>query len=110
LEHWAFNGCGKGFTDHLQQIVSLLGGLDVPTIKVGAYGPGLSWYDIYMTRENAVAAHAMINGKRLLPVHWAAFNMARHNWDEPIVRTLKAAKAPHIPVVTPRAREVVTAG
>ncbi len=78
MEHWAFNGCGKGFTDHLQQIVSLLGGLDVPTIKVGAYGPSLSWYDIYMTRENAVAAHAMLNGKRLLPVHWAAFNMARH--------------------------------
>ena len=109
LEHWAFNGCDTGFTDHLQQIVSRLGGLDVPTIKVGAYGPGLSWYDIYMTRENAVAAHAMLEVKRVLPVHWATFNMALHKWNEPIVRTLEAPKAQHIQVVTPREGEVVTA-
>ena len=45
----------------------------------------------------------------LFPVHWATFNLAFHAWDEPIRRTLAAARARRVDVVTPRLGEMVDA-
>jgi L-ascorbate metabolism protein UlaG (beta-lactamase superfamily) len=41
----------------------------------------------------------------LLPVHWATFNLAYHDWSEPVLRTLAAAKTQGVQVVTPRVGE-----
>ena len=41
----------------------------------------------------------------LLPVHWATFNLAYHEWAEPIVRILSAANAKGATVITPRIGE-----
>lgn len=35
----------------------------------------------------------------MLPVHWATFNLAYHDWEEPIVRTLAAAAEKVVNVV-----------
>jgi hypothetical protein len=43
-------------------------------------------------------------------VHWATFNLSYHAWDEPILRTLRAAAAEKAQVVTPRVGEVVEVG
>ena len=45
----------------------------------------------------------------MLPVHWATFNLAYHAWEEPILRTLAAAAAAGVTVVTPRIGEKVDA-
>jgi hypothetical protein len=36
--------------------------------------------------------------------------LSYHAWDEPILRTLRAAEAEHVQVVTPRVGEVVQVG
>ena len=46
----------------------------------------------------------------LLHVHWATFNLSYQAWDEPILRTLRAATAESVQVVTPRVGEVVEVG
>jgi L-ascorbate metabolism protein UlaG (beta-lactamase superfamily) len=108
-EHRVYYSGDTGFSDHFQQIGERFGPFDLNIIKVGAYGPGASWLDIHMTPEQAVEAHSTLGGIRMLPVHWATFNMAHHDWDEPIIRTLKSAKERQVNVVTPRVGEVVTA-
>jgi len=82
--------------------------MDLTIVKVGAYGS--TWLDIHMDPERAVQAHADVGGKVMLPVHWATFNLAYHAWEEPIVRTLAAAKASNSTVITPRVGEVYEAG
>ena len=63
-----------------------------------------------MDPESAVRANQDLGGGVLLPVHWATFNLSYHAWDEPILRTLRAAEAEHAQVVTPRVGEVVEIG
>jgi L-ascorbate metabolism protein UlaG (beta-lactamase superfamily) len=63
-----------------------------------------------MSPESAVRAHQDLGAKTLLPVHWATFNLAYHAWDDPIVRTLKAAQAQGLQVITPRPGEKFDAG
>jgi len=45
----------------------------------------------------------------MFPVHWSTFNLAFHAWDEPIRRTVAAARANQVDVVTPRIGEWVDA-
>ena len=54
-------------------------------------------------------AHRDLGARLLLPVHWATFDLSYHPWEEPIVRTLKAAAANGTQVVTPRIGEAVDA-
>ncbi len=99
-----------GFSDHFKTTGDRLGPFDLSIIKIGAYGPGASWYDIHMFPEPAIQAHLDLRARQMLPVHWATFNMAFHDWDEPIKRALKAAEENNVDLLTPRPGEVVTAG
>src|SRR5262245_57507938 len=98
-----------GYSDHFRTIGERVGPFDLGFFKVGAYGPGAPWLDIHMSPEDAVRAHRDVRARRLFPVHWGTFNLAFHNWDEPIKRTLAAAQASKLDVVTPRIGEIVEA-
>lgn len=97
-----------GYTAHFADIRARLGAPDVAIIKVGAYGE--TWLDIHMDPEAAVTAHADLGASALLPVHWATFNLAYHDWAEPIERTLAAAAIRGIQVATPRVGEAFDFG
>ena len=94
-----------GYSEHLRAIGERFGPFDLAFVKVGAYGPGAPWLDIHMSAEDAVRAARDVKAKRMVPVHWATFNLAFHAWDEPIRRTLAAAQASDVDVVTPRLGE-----
>ena len=110
---WMIGGAGysvyysgdTGYGPHFKEIAQRLGAPDLALMKVGAYGH--SWLDIHMNPESAVQAQLDLGAKTLLPVHWATFNLSYHAWDEPILRTLAAAQAKGVQVVTPRVGEVV---
>jgi hypothetical protein len=61
------------------------------------------------TPAPAVKAHLAVQAHRMLPVHWGTFNIAFHDWDEPIKRAVKAANEKDVDLVTPRVGEVVIA-
>jgi L-ascorbate metabolism protein UlaG (beta-lactamase superfamily) len=98
-----------GYSDHFRTIGERLGPFDLSFIKVGAYGPGAPWLDIHMSPEDAVRAHRDVRARRLFPVHWGTFNLAFHDWDEPIKRAAAAARASGVELVTPRVGEIVDA-
>ena len=108
-EHRLFYSGDTGYSDHFKEIGNKYGPFDLGIIKIGAYGPGNSWIDIHMDPEHAVQSFADVKGKRMLPVHWATFNMAFHHWDEPIKRALIAAEKLNVELVTPRVGEMVIA-
>jgi L-ascorbate metabolism protein UlaG (beta-lactamase superfamily) len=98
-----------GYGTHFEEIGSRLGPFDVAFVKIGAYGPGASWLDIHMSPEQAVQAHRDLRARRMFPVHWSTFNLAYHDWDEPIRRTLVEARRTGVELVTPRLGEWVDA-
>lgn len=97
-----------GYAGHFGEIRQRFGDVDLTVMKVGAYGD--TWLDIHMDPEAAVQSHLDLGGKIMLPVHWGTFNLSYHAWDEPIYRTLKAAKDKGAQVITPRVGETFEFG
>ncbi|MCJ8310318.1 MAG: MBL fold metallo-hydrolase [Rhizobiaceae bacterium] len=106
----AFYSGDSGYSKLFAEIGEKLGPFDLNMIKIGAYGPTQAWLDIHMTAENAVRTHQDLRGKKLLPVHWATFNLAIHDWDEPIRRTIKAAQESNSTLLTPKVGQPVLSG
>jgi L-ascorbate metabolism protein UlaG (beta-lactamase superfamily) len=107
--HRFFYSGDTGYGKLFQDIGARLGPFDMAFIKIGAYGPGAAWIDIHMTPEQAVQVHRDLRARRMFPVHWSTFNLAYHDWDEPIRRTVAEAARVGIELVTPRVGEVVDA-
>jgi len=107
--HRFFYSGDTGYGTHFADIGSRLGPFDLAFIKIGAYGPGPSWIDIHMPPEQSVQAHRDVRARRMFPVHWSTFNLAYHDWDEPIRRTVAEAGRTGVDVVTPRLGEWVDA-
>ncbi|SHN40163.1 MBL fold metallo-hydrolase [Cryptosporangium aurantiacum] len=94
-----------GYFPDFAAIGATHGPFDVTLMQVGAYGP--SWPDIHMTPEEAVVAHRDVRGELLIPLHWATFNLALHDWAEPADRLWKEAKAREVRLAVPRPGERV---
>ncbi|MBK0393951.1 MBL fold metallo-hydrolase [Ramlibacter algicola] len=109
-QHRFFYSGDTGYAKVFQEIGSRFGPFDMAFVKIGAYGPGQSWTDIHMTPEQAVQVHRDVRGKRMVPVHWATFNLAYHDWDEPIRRTGAAASKAGVELATPQLGEWVDVG
>jgi L-ascorbate metabolism protein UlaG (beta-lactamase superfamily) len=82
------------------QIGERLGPFDAAMIEVGAYDA--LWADVHLGPEQAVEAHQAVGGGLFFPVHWGTFDLALHSWVEPVERTLVAARAAGVRLVTPR--------
>ena len=54
-------------------------------------------------------ANIDVHAKRMFPVHWGTFNLAFHDWDEPVKLALAAARAQKVDLLTPRVGEMVDA-
>jgi L-ascorbate metabolism protein UlaG (beta-lactamase superfamily) len=105
--HRIYYSGDTGYSTHFAEIGSRLGPFDIAFVKIGAYGPGAAWLDIHMSPEQAVRAHREIGAKRMFPVHWSTFNLAYHDWDEPIRRAAAEARRTGVALVTPHLGEWV---
>jgi L-ascorbate metabolism protein UlaG (beta-lactamase superfamily) len=106
-QHSVYFSGDTGYADHFKAVRERLGAPELALLKVGAYG---AWEDIHMNPESAVRAHRDLGAGTLLPVHWGTFNLAYHAWEEPIVRSVAAARAQGVQIITPRPGEKYEAG
>ncbi|MFI7428909.1 MBL fold metallo-hydrolase [Micromonospora sp. NPDC049836] len=95
----------SGYFDGYAQIGAEHGPFDVTLMQIGAYDR--AWPSIHMFPEEAVAAHLDLRGGLCIPVHWATFNLALHDWSEPVDRLWAEAKARDIRLAVPRPGERV---
>lgn len=102
-----FSGDG-GYGSHFSQVGNKYGPFDLTLMECGQYDK--RWADIHMLPEQTVQAHLDVNGRILLPVHWAAFCLALHDWTDPIERVIKSAKERQVCITTPKIGEEVIVG
>lgn len=99
-----FFGGDTGYSKCFSDIGATYGPFALTLLPIGAYGE--QWPDIHMNPEEAVQAHADLNGgdarhSVLLPIHWGTFDLAFHRWAEPVERVVEAAGRTRTPLVVP---------
>ncbi|MEH0937041.1 MBL fold metallo-hydrolase [Micromonospora psammae] len=95
----------SGYFDGYAEIGAAHGPFDVTLMQIGAYDR--AWPGIHMFPEEAVSAHLDLRGGLFIPVHWATFNLALHDWSEPVDRLWAEAKARDVRLAVPRPGERV---
>ncbi|KQS31324.1 MBL fold metallo-hydrolase [Dyadobacter sp. Leaf189] len=98
-KHKIFIGGDSGYDHHFKKIGEKFGGFDLALLECGQYNE--AWKYIHMMPEETVLAAKELNAKKLMPVHWAKFSLALHDWNEPIQRAVAEAGKQNIPLVTP---------
>ena len=104
-QHRVWYSGDTGFHSALKEIGRRLGPFDVTLIEAGQYDK--DWPDWHLGPEQAVEAHRLVRGKRMIPVHWGLLKLAHHSWTEPVERVLAAAKCRNVDVLVPRPGESI---
>ena len=104
-QHRAWYSGDTGFHSALEEIGRRFGPFDVTLIEAGQYDA--DWPDWHLGPEQAVEAHRLVRGKRMIPVHWGLLKLAHHSWTEPVERVLAAAKCRNVDVLVPRPGESI---
>lgn len=102
-----FSGDG-GFGEHFQTVADKFGKFDWAFIECGQYSE--FWEEIHLFPEQAVEVAKLTNSKVSIPVHWGAFALALHDWQDPVEQFVAAGLKENINICTPKLGEIVTMG
>lgn len=94
-----------GYGPHFKKIGDKYGPFDITLIEGAQYDR--RWLNFHMMPEESVQANLDVKGKKMMLMHWSAFTLAFHGWDEPIKRAQKEAKKLNVNLVTPKIGETV---
>ncbi|MEH0153204.1 MBL fold metallo-hydrolase [Limibacter armeniacum] len=89
----------SGYAGHFKQIGEKFGPFDFTLMECGQYNE--KWAQIHMMPEETLQAHLDVKGKKMMPIHWGAFELAMHTWTDPVERLLTAADKHNVEVVSP---------
>ena len=93
-----FSGDG-GYGPHFSDIGDKYGPFDFAMVECGQYNE--RWSAIHMFPEQSVQANIDVQSKVMMPIHWGAFNLALHDWRDPIERARAEASNKEVTVVNP---------
>ncbi|WP_316804333.1 MBL fold metallo-hydrolase [Pedobacter nototheniae] len=97
---------GDGGYDHrFKEINKKYGVIDWAIMECGQYNP--AWEAVHNLPEQVVKATEDLQAKNLLPVHHSKFTLAKHPWDEPLIKMTEMAKSKPYRLATPMIGEVV---
>jgi len=102
-----FSGDG-GYSKTFKEIGEKFGPFDLTLLECGQYDEG--WSEIHMMPEETVQAHIDLRGKLLMPIHWGAFKLSIHPWQEPVERLLLKANPLKVKITTPMIGEPIIPG
>lgn len=87
------------FGKHFEQIAERVGKVDIAFVENGQYDT--RWEDSHMLPEQSAQVAKIVNAKYFVPVHWGAYAMALHPWDDPVQKSLPLVKIYGITPITP---------
>ena len=99
-----FSGDG-GYGPHFAEIGERYGPFDLAMIECGQYDE--RWAQIHMMPEESAQAAVDVRARRMMPIHWGAFQLALHAWTDPAERVTVKATELNMPMTTPRIGEAV---
>lgn len=94
-----------GYGTHFNEIGTKYGPFDLALIEGAQYDR--EWPDMHMTPEEAIQANLDLGGKNIMLMHWGAFTLANHDWNEPIERAIIVAKKRDVNIIAPEIGETV---
>ena len=94
-----------GYGPHFKEIGNKYGPFDVTLMEGAQYDQ--RWAEIHMVPEQAVQANLDVNGETMMLMHWGAFTLANHAWNEPIKRALEEANKKEVDIIAPMIGETV---
>lgn len=94
-----------GFGAHFNEIHKRYGDFDFVMMESGQYN--MRWHNIHMFPEEAVKAADILGAKISMPIHWGAFVLSDHGWDDSVERFVKASEKSGTEVITPKIGETV---
>lgn len=95
----------SGYGPHFKEIGEQFGPFDFALMECGQYNK--RWEAIHMLPEQTAQAALEIGAEAMMPIHWGAFTLSLHQWDDPVKRVVPAAAELNIPVVIPQIGEFV---
>ncbi|WP_192021847.1 MBL fold metallo-hydrolase [Shewanella sp. WPAGA9] len=98
-----FSGDG-GYFSGFKEIGERYGPFDITMIETGAYNE--MWSQIHMMPEQSLQAHIDLNGSEfessvLMPIHNGTFDLALHDWFEPLEWISDLGEQANVSVITP---------
>ncbi|MRI00478.1 hypothetical protein GH721_08005 [Kriegella sp. EG-1] len=103
-----FFGGDSGYDTTFSEIGSKFGPFDFAMLECGQYNE--QWAQIHMMPEETVQASVDLNSKLLMPIHWGAFKLGLHPWEEPVERATKKAAELNVQLTTPKIGESIILG
>lgn len=96
----------SGYYNVFSRVYERFGEVDLMLGDSGQYDEG--WATTHMNPSEAVQAAKDAHARWFIPIHWGAFALANHAWDEPPKLAVEAARELNINIATPRIGEKVS--
>ena len=90
----------SGYDIHFKTIGEKYGPFDWSLLECGQYNP--MWPDVHMFPAETVQAAIDLNSKAFIPIHWGAFKLALHPWNEPALKVSAEAQKRGVKVAVPK--------
>jgi L-ascorbate metabolism protein UlaG (beta-lactamase superfamily) len=95
----------SGYGPHFKEVGRRFGEIDIAFLDTGQYNR--RWARVHMTPEQGVQAAIDAKAKVMMPIHWGAFTLSLHDWNEPPERALTEAKRLGQAIVVPQIGEMM---
>ncbi len=89
----------SGYFPGFKEIGQRFGPFDFCMVECGQYSE--NWPDVHMAPEQTVRAFLDLRGDLLMPIHWSAFDLSLHDWNEPPTRMTREAEKENVRVALP---------
>lgn len=96
-KHRIYIGGDSGFGHHFSDIQKRYSSFDIVFLECAQYDG--RWMNIHMFPEDALQAAKILHAHYFVPIHYGAYSLSVHPWDDPLVRL--SAQDTKIPVITP---------
>lgn len=92
---------------HFDKIAEKFNGFDIAFIENGQYSE--HWPNNHLFPEQTARYAAQLAPKRFMPIHWGAYAMALHAWNEPLLQSIPLARSLGVNPLTPLMGQVFDA-
>jgi L-ascorbate metabolism protein UlaG (beta-lactamase superfamily) len=100
-----FHSGDSGYGNHFKEINNKYGNFDFAFIECGQYNE--NWAAIHMAPEQSVQAALDLEADFMMPIHWGAFTLGLHPWNEPAIRSHNHAYKLNQNIISPIIGEIV---
>lgn len=106
--HKVFDSGDTGFGGQFELIHEKYGDFDIAFTDCAQYN--MRWRSTHMFPEQAVEAMEILGAKYAVPIHWGAFSLSNHAWDDPVERFIHAAAPTAVTPLTPMIGQTIRLG